>query len=75
MKSKRCYHDRNSWILGGVWQWCYRCGALQRLEAVPDGTSNPPLMAVTGWQRPVGPDGQNPQSLPLMRRRESRRDG
>lgn len=67
MSVKRCRHDRNSWILGGVWEWCYRCGAIRRLDRVP-GTTNG-LYPLTVWLRPVGPDGENPGHLPERRRR------
>jgi hypothetical protein len=56
-KKRRCYHERNSWLIaGGFWTWCYRCGAIQKNRhcdgnaVTPDGP----------WVKPTGPNGKNP---------------
>jgi hypothetical protein len=63
----RCRHERNAWILGGTWEWCYRCGALRGLALIP-GTSNH-LKSITGWRIPCGPEGDNPMEFPGERKR------
>lgn len=63
----RCRHERNSWILGGVWEWCYRCGALRRLRPIGVNAS----AADSGWQRP---QEQNPSELPPRRMTTRDRD-
>lgn len=50
MAKPRCRHERNCWLLGGVWVWCYRCGAVR---------GNFPGWS-DGWVKPTGPDGVNP---------------
>jgi len=53
---KRCRHY-GSWLLcGGIWEWCYQCGALRELKPVGPNTSAPK----SRWVRPVGPKGENP---------------
>lgn len=60
---QKCRH-RDSWILGFVWEWCYRCGALRRLSR-----TGPTSLAVdSGWQRPVGQTADNPGRLPTRRK-------
>lgn len=58
MADTRCRH-RTFWALGGVWLWCYRCGA---------------LLCVGGrWTRPVGPRGDNPAGRVFHYAREARK--
>ena len=58
----RCRHERNMWVLGSVWGWCYRCGALRRLST-PSSSR---------WVKPTGPNGKNPheemQKPPIRRK-------
>lgn len=56
-KPKRHDHRQSSWLIaGGVWMWCYRCGAirLNRKYEIEGGKVR------TKWIRPTGPDGKNP---------------
>jgi hypothetical protein len=48
---RRCKSKhRKCWIIGGgVWLWCYECGAIA-----------PNASKTGGWTYPVGPDGRNP---------------
>jgi len=70
----RCRHEQNSWILGGTWRWCYRCGAIQHLKATGRNT----LIAVSRWVRPTGPNGKNPHDemlkLPIRRKPQEDRE-
>jgi hypothetical protein len=58
MKKERCLH-RGSWLLGGVWEWCYRCGALRRLRVTGPAACAPD----SRWLRPGGAKGVNPFKL------------
>ena len=67
----RCRHERNCWILGGAWAWCYRCGALQRLGHDTNGGRVPS----SRWVKPR-PDGVNPwqeiEKPPIRREKRER---
>ena len=63
----RCRHERNSWILGGEWEWCYRCGALRRLKPLGGNA----CAVDSGWLRPVGAEAANPSNLPPRQKRET----
>jgi len=47
-QGKRHDHRQSIWIIGGMWLWCYRCGALR--ENIKESK----------WIRPTGPTGTNP---------------
>lgn len=54
---KRCYHNRNSWIImGGHAQWCYVCGAYRNLRREEPNIIYP----ASAWRRPTGNPGNNP---------------
>jgi hypothetical protein len=65
-KRQRCRHECNSWFLGVTWQWCYRCGALRQVTRTFWGADE--TLAYSGWQRPVGADGDNPGRPPERRK-------
>lgn len=56
----RCYHERNSWIVGSFLMWCWRCGAILQME--PAGSEGGGIKRRTGarWIHPTGPKGENP---------------
>ena len=60
--TKRCRHERNSWIIaGGYQEWCFVCGALRRLKPIQDGSF--PVMTwepASRWIRPTGDKNKNP---------------
>jgi hypothetical protein len=60
-RGPRCKH-RRFWVLGDRVMWCYECGALRAGTPSVDG-----IVPLTGWQKPVGPGGENPGSLPPLR--------
>lgn len=51
----RCRH-RRSWVLSGVYEWCYECGALRLLMKTAPSESIPSSY----WRKPVGAGGENP---------------
>jgi hypothetical protein len=56
MTQPRCRH-RDSWLIaGGNYEWCYRCGALRRMQETGIAQVTPQSV----WCRPVGPRGENP---------------
>lgn len=59
-KKKRCRHDRNSWLLGSLWEWCRRCGAILALDPIEGTTNQLRRRDVTKWHSPVGPDKEDP---------------
>lgn len=51
---RRCRSKhRKCWILGGLWLWCYECGAI-----TANAQSNHKKRAL--WVYPVGPKSDNP---------------
>lgn len=57
MSTKRCRHERNSWIIcGGYAEWCYVCGAWRKLEPISPNSSR----AASTWARPSGNPAVNP---------------
>lgn len=50
-----CRH-RRSWILGGLIEWCYECGALRRLIMLSETSVAPG----SPWCKPVGRGAENP---------------
>ena len=57
MLRKRCRHERNSWIIGGVAEWCYVCVAYRGLRWNPTGDG---VEARTNWVKPTGDRDNNP---------------
>lgn len=55
-KKARCRHERNSWIIGGgMYEWCYVCGAFRKLD-----DSDNVLHPISKWIKPTGNPDKNP---------------
>lgn len=52
----RCRHYGSWLIAGGNYEWCYQCGALRTMRETGIAQVSP----TSQWQRPVGPDADNP---------------
>lgn len=56
MRLLGCRH-RQSWLIaGGVWEWCYCCGAIRRMKHIRENAVAPD----STWVKPVGERGENP---------------
>lgn len=58
----KCRHYHTWLIAGGLFEWCYECGALRKMiEIAPAYLRN-----CTQWTRPTGKGGKNPYPMKAL---------
>ena len=55
---KPCRHNKSWVVCGGYMEWCYECGAIRFLRALPINANY--SVPTSGWVKPAGRGGENP---------------
>lgn len=64
---EKCRHRRTWLIAYGYYNWCYECGALQKMEVKEPNSVYP----VTLWTNPTGKGGENPWPMRPTRSKQT----